>query len=56
MLAVPGPDVLAHGVGHTFDEALKKLKAAALKALENRARKSRQLNGAVRGVKASHRG
>ncbi len=56
MLTMPGPDVLAHGAGHTFEEALLKLEAAALRTLENRARKARQLNGAVRGVKALHRG
>jgi hypothetical protein len=56
MLTMPGPDVLAHGTGHTFEEALIKLEAAALKSLENRAHKARQLNGAVRGVKALHRG
>jgi len=56
MLTMPGPDVLAHGAGHTFDEALRKLETSAFKTLENRAHKARQLNGAVRGVKALHRG
>lgn len=56
MLTMPGPDVLAHGAGHTFEEALRKLEDAALKTLEHRAKKARQLNGAVRGVKALHRG
>ena len=56
MLTMPGPDVLAHGAGHTFDEALRKLEAAASKTLEGRAQKARQKNGAVRGVKALHRG
>lgn len=56
ILSMPGPDVLAHGIGHTFDEALRRLEEAAHKTLESRARKARQLNGAVRGVKALHRG
>lgn len=56
MLTMPGPDVLAHGAGHTFDEALRKLEAATVKTLETRVHKARQLNGAVRGVKALHRG
>ena len=56
MLTMPGPDVLAHGTGHTFEEALIKLEATALKTLEDRANKARQINGTIRGVKTLHRG
>lgn len=56
MLSMPGPDVVAHGTGQTFDEALLKLEAAAKKALDTRASKARQVNIAARGVKAAHRG
>jgi hypothetical protein len=56
ILSMPGPDVLAHGIGHTFDEALRKLEESAHKTLDSRSKKAKQLNGAVRGVKALHRG
>lgn len=56
MLTMPGPDVLAHGSGHTFDEALMKLETAALKSLANRIQKTKQHTRATRGVKALHRG
>jgi hypothetical protein len=56
MLTMPGPDVLTHGTGFTFDEALRKLEAAAVKVLEGRAQKALRHNekGAFRGLKALH--
>lgn len=56
MLSMPGPDVLAHSNGHTFDEALLKLKASVQKTLATRLLKASQLTGATRGVKPAHRG
>ncbi len=56
MLTMPGPDVLAHGVGHTFDEALSKLENSAIKTLESRVHKALKFNGAVRRARAMHLG
>jgi hypothetical protein len=56
MLTMPGPDVLSHGTGHTFEEALLKLSRAAKKTLTERVLKSRQPTDAAMGVKATHRG
>ncbi|MFM2177202.1 MAG: hypothetical protein RL015_1300 [Verrucomicrobiota bacterium] len=56
ILSMPGPDVLAHGIGHTFDEALHRLEESAHKTLERRSKMAKMLNGAPRGVKALHRG
>jgi hypothetical protein len=56
MLSMPGPDVLVHSNGQTFEEALLKLEALARKNFEARAIKSKQADRAVRGVKAMHRG
>jgi hypothetical protein len=56
MLSIPGPDVLARSSGHTFDEALLKLRANVRKTLATRLLKSRRLTGAARGVKPAHRG
>jgi hypothetical protein len=56
MLTMPGPDVISHGIGHTFDEALLKLTATVRQMLTMRAMKLRQHDGAARGVKALHRG
>lgn len=55
-LSIPGPDVLARSWGHTFDEAMIKLNATVHKTLTMRAMNARQLTGAARGVKPSHRG
>lgn len=56
MLSMPGPDVLSHGIGQTFDEALLKLAGEARKTLSKRALKARQANGASTGVKPVYRG
>lgn len=56
MLSMPGPDVLVHSNGQTFEEALFKLEASTRKNFEARIHKSRQANRAVRGVKAMYRG
>jgi len=56
MLRMPGPDVLSHGTGSTFEEALLKLGTAARKTLMARASKARETNSAGIGVKATHRG
>jgi hypothetical protein len=56
MLSVSGPDVLASAAGYTFEEALLKLNSMVRKTLTTRAMKMRELNGAPRGVKATHRG
>ncbi|MCA1962542.1 MAG: hypothetical protein LDL31_01195 [Prosthecobacter sp.] len=56
MLSMAGPDILVHGRGQTFDEALMKTANAATKVFETRAQKQKQVNGAATGVKAIHRG
>ncbi len=56
MLSMPGPDILVHSTGQTFEEALLKLETSAHKKFEVRAVKSKQADRAARGVKAMHRG
>lgn len=56
MLSIPGPDVLARSAGHTFDEALLKLRASVCKTLATRLLNAHRLTGAARGVKPAHRG
>ena len=56
MLSIPGPDIRANSVGHTFEEAMLKLTASVRKAMATRELKARQRTGAARGVKAMHRG
>jgi hypothetical protein len=51
MLSMPGPDVLASGVGHTFDEALRKLEESATKSFARRKPKPYQPQAAIRGMK-----
>jgi hypothetical protein len=56
ILRMPGPDVLAHGDGHTVEEALTKMADKIRHTLQVRAANSRKQDGAARGVKATHRG
>jgi hypothetical protein len=56
MLSIPGPDVLGRSSGHTFEEALLKLRTNLRKTLATRLLKARRLTGAARGVKPAHRG
>ena len=56
MLSIPGPDVLAYSTGHTFDEALLKLRVRVRKTLATRLLNARRSTSAARGVKAGHRG
>jgi hypothetical protein len=56
ILRMPGPDVLAHGDGFTFEEALKKMADKIRHTLQTRIEASRREDGATRGVKAIHRG
>jgi hypothetical protein len=56
LLNIPGPDIASQGSGSTFDEALLKLVQAVRRTITLRAMKSREDNGAAKGVKAMHRG
>jgi hypothetical protein len=56
LLSIPGPDVLARSAGHTFDEALLKLRVSVHKTLATRLLNARRPTIAARGVKPAHRG
>ncbi len=55
MLSIPGPDVLAYSIGHTFDEALLKLRVSVRKTLATRSLNARQPTRAACDVKPAHR-
>ena len=48
--------VLVRSAGHTFDEALLKLRVSVRKTLATRLLNARRSTSAARGVKAGHRG
>ena len=56
LLCVPGPDVQADAFGHTFEEALLKLRGQIQQRLRKRQSSRLRSDGAARGVKAMHRG
>ena len=55
-LKLPGPDILVHADGYTFNEALIGVSAAIRQKLKARATKATRNTAATRGVKAAHRG
>ncbi len=56
MLRMPGPDVLAHGDGQTFEEAILKMSGKIRHTLQTRVSNARRNDSAAKGVKAMHRG
>jgi hypothetical protein len=55
MLSIPGPDVLVLSSGHTFDEALLKLRTNVSRTLTTRLLKTRRITADARSVKPAHR-
>ena len=56
MLRMPGPDIIAHGKGQTFEEAMLKMATKIRRTLTTRTSKALQFTGAACGVKTSFRG
>lgn len=55
-LKMPGPDLHAQADGYTFNEALIAVSSTIRHKLRSLAEKAARNTGAVRGVKAAHRG
>lgn len=55
-LKMPGPDIHVQGNGYTFNEALIEATGSIRQKIRAQAEKAARNTGAVRGVKAAHRG